>query len=605
MNKMKKYILLFLFFALCLLANAQETESQLAAQYFNSKEYDKASELYQKLFKANGTKIYFDYYIKCLVELKSFDEAEKALKKQAKKNNDEPDYVVELGYIYKLQEKQDKLSDLFGDLLKRIAGNQYLVSQVANNLIGRRMFDWAEKTYLEGRKKVPDYKFRYEMAMLFAYQANYPKMLDELFEFLTEAPENMQMVQSLIQNFIAQDNTGDFTKMLKTSLLKRVQTNPSQEKYSELLIWYYMQVKDFEKALVQVKAYDRRNNEDGMKLVQLAQVALSNSFYEVAVEAYKAVIAKGQGSSFYIDARLGLLASYYQKAVNEGVSTPSQISKLETDYLATINELGFNFQTIKLIKDLAHLQGFYLNKPEAGIKLLDDALKIRGITPVLVAECKLELADIQLMSGDVWEATLTYAQVEKANEQVPIGAEARFRKARLAYFTGNFQWAQAQLDVLKASTSKLIANDAMDLSLLISENIGEDSNYVPLQKFARADLLIMQNKDSLATMTLDTILTEFPKHELTDNVYFKKSQIAERKKDFHLAIELLQKILTEYPQEILASKALFRMGQLYEQKLGDKAKAQECFKDLLVKYPSSIHVNDARTNFRRLRGDEQ
>lgn len=36
---------------------------------------------------------------------------------------------------------------------------------------------------------------------------------------------------------------------------------------------------------------------------------------------------------------------------------------------------------------------------------------------------------------------------------------------KLAYYRGDFKYAQGLLDVLKAATSELVANDAMQLSV--------------------------------------------------------------------------------------------------------------------------------------------
>lgn len=40
---------------------------------------------------------------------------------------------------------------------------------------------------------------------------------------------------------------------------------------------------------------------------------------------------------------------------------------------------------------------------------------------------KLDLGDFYLISGDVWEATLLYSQVDKAMKDEPLGEEARLK----------------------------------------------------------------------------------------------------------------------------------------------------------------------------------
>ena len=123
------------------------------------------------------------------------------------------------------------------------------------------------------------------------------------------------------------------------------------------------------------------------------------------------------------------------------------------------------------------------------------------------------------------------------------GYEAKFRRARLAYYMGNFEWAKALLDVLKASTSKLIANDAFGISLLINDNTYNDSIEYPLQLFADADLYTYQNKDSLALMKLDTLKGKYFSHSLMDEVLFKESHIYLKNRKYDLAAESLENIL--------------------------------------------------------------
>jgi outer membrane protein assembly factor BamD (BamD/ComL family) len=171
---------------------------------------------------------------------------------------------------------------------------------------------------------------------------------------------------------------------------------------------------------------------------------------------------------------------------------------------------------------------------------------------------------------------------------------------------GEFDWAKEQLKVLKAATSQLISNDALSLGLLISDNtnMDTDTTFQALLTFSRADLLDFQNQDSLALMTLDSLLENFPKHSLTDEVYYKKAQIVEKSGKFQLAAGYYQMVVDSFPDDILGDDALFQLADLYDNKLNDKVKAQTLYEQLLTKYPGSLFVVDARKRFRALRGDK-
>jgi tetratricopeptide (TPR) repeat protein len=237
------------------------------------------------------------------------------------------------------------------------------------------------------------------------------------------------------------------------------------------------------------------------------------------------------------------------------------------------------------------------------VKLLEEIISMPGIADEFKAECKLELGDILILKNEVWDAALYYGQVDKDFKHDAIGREAKFRNARLSYYLGEFDWAAAQLNVLKAATSQLISNDAMALALLIMDNVA-DSNTAPLLLYSRADLLEFRNDDDDALATLDSVLIQFPKHSLTDEVWYKKAEIFEKKELFDTAAFYFNEIVEKYPDDILADDALFQLANLNENQLNNKTKAMECYEKLLTKYSGSLFVAEARKKFRALRGDK-
>ncbi|MBC8146450.1 MAG: tetratricopeptide repeat protein, partial [Bacteroidetes bacterium] len=362
------------------------------------------------------------------------------------------------------------------------------------------------------------------------------------------------------------------------------------------------QKKDFELALVQAKSLDRRYNEDGERVFQLAGIIASNKEYDIAIKAYNYIIKMGEKNFLYLSSKIRMLDVKYQKITTTKNFTKEDLIILEKDFVSTIEELGKDASIIPILKNLAHMQAFYLDKTAEAIKLLEEVLTFNNAPPMDFALCKIELADILLMSGDEWEATLLYSQVEKAFKNEPIGHLAKFKNAKLSFYIGEFEWAKAQLDVLKAATSKLIANDAMDLSLLISDNIDlEDSTYTQLQMYSRADLLFFRNKDQAALTTLDTIAEYFPSHQIQDEILFKRAEIYLSKSNYEKASENLQKIVDNYSFDILADDALFKLADLYENQFSKPEKAKELYQKILLDYPGSLYTVEARKRFRKLR----
>jgi TolA-binding protein len=368
-------------------------------------------------------------------------------------------------------------------------------------------------------------------------------------------------------------------------------------------LWLSIQRRDFEFALVQAKSLDTRFNEGGQLVYELGILCMSNEEYEAAGEAFSYIIKKGPMNPFYAESLTGMLRAEFLTITTGYEVDREQLDALDDQYDKALAELGKNARTVMLMRDQAHLKAFYLDDLEAAMTLLEEAVSIPNASDLMRAELKLELGDIYLFEGEVWEASLLYSQVEKSFKNDPIGHEAKFRNARLSYYIGEFNWSKAQLDVLKAATSKLIANDAMELSLQIGDNMDPDSTYTGLAYFSRAELYIYRGQDDLALATLDSIGQLSLSHPLDDDVLFKEAEIQIRRKNYAEADTLLAQIVSDYGTEILADNALFLRAELREEAMNDKAGAMQFYQRLILDYPGSLFATEARKRYRQLRGD--
>jgi len=580
------------------------TDKQLALQYFQNEEYDKAAVVYENLFHKSGLDYYYNYYIKCLIKLEDFKSAEKIVKKQVKKNPENLSYLVDLGYVYKSNNEEGKSSQSFDKALKLLGPNKQKVIKLANAFLGRGEDSYSINTYLKGRKLLRNsYSFRYEIAHVYYRSGQNNLMTNEYLDLLGESPARKEQVQNILQSRLFQEVDEKALKHLHSELIKHVQKHPTAVVFGEMLVWYCVQREDFIGAFNQATALDRRRNEEGKRLINLGQLCMESRNYDVAIQCFEHVINKGIDNRYYIRARRELLSAFNEKIIRRDY-TVEDLVKLESNYISAIEELGKSKMTVKIMRDLAHLQAFYLYYTESAIELLEEVIGMAGIQSKERARSKLELADILVLKGLVWDASLFYSQIDKAFKHDPIGHEAKFRNARLFYYTGEFEWAQTQLDVLKSSTSKLIANDAMELSLLITDNTIMDTTTAALFLFAKAELKDFQNKHDSALHILSSIADSFPRHTLTDNVYFMKAKILAETRKYPEAVSALEQLLKEYPLDLLGDDALFMMANIYQSKLDDKEKAMELYERILKDYQGSLYVVESRKRFRNLRGDK-
>ncbi len=606
MRIIKSVFILLLLMTSTLASFAQgQNNIDLANQYASTGDYDKALVYYEKWYNADPYSAYTPY-LNCLINLKDYKGAEKLIKKQIKRAPTNAILLVDLGNLHEIQGEMSEAKQQYDKAINSLFPDVQQVLSLGATFVEKRKLEYAETTYLQGRKMLNGtYPFSFELADVYGQMQQPQKMVDEYIGILDFNESYLPNVQAILQNKMAFDLEGGLTDIIRTSLLRRTQKGNQNPIYNELLFWLVLQEKDFETAFIQARALDKRNDENGSRIISLGQLCVSNQEYKVAEDCFNYVISKGRMNPNYITARIEQVKAADQKITKSGNYTPADLQKLEQNYEATLTELGKTPVTAPLISGYAHLKAFYLNKPDEAIALLEETIALPRVSPLFQAECKLELGDILILKNAVWDASLYYSQVDKDFKHDAIGREAKFRNARLSFYMGEFDWAAAQLNVLKAATSQLISNDAMKLGLLILDNLGldSDSNSTPLLIYSRADLLEFCNQNDKAIATLDTIITEFPAHSLTDEVWFKQAEIYYKKGDFKKAAELWLKIVETYPDDILGDDALYNLADVTETKLNDKVKAKDLFEMLLTKYPGSLFAVDARKRFRTLRGD--
>ncbi|RRG24845.1 hypothetical protein DWB61_02220 [Ancylomarina euxinus] len=580
---------------------AQERNSQLAYRYFQDKEYEAASGIFNELYQTSKSKSYFTYYITCLLKLENYTKAEKAVKKEIRTYPDDKVFQIELGYIYKISGEVNKANKQYNKTIENIIPNKREYITVANALRGKGEHELAIKTYEQGRKILKqEHLFHFEIANILMFQRNFTQMLDEYMIALSVTPEILQQIQNQLQSALSQDINSDLNQILKTKLISQVQNSKNNIVFKELLLWYYTQKKQFDLAFSLAQSIDLIKNNGGEKLSLLAKIAMDNKDYLIAQQCYKLIIEKGTKSKYYNNALIGELESIHlslESNIETKLKDWQALSEAYTSYFKSIKDIN---QSIHTLIRFANLSAFKLKAIGKATSLLNTALEGRNVKQSDKANIKLELADITLLDNKKWDAILLYSQIEQKNKNNPIGYEAKLKKAKVSYYLGELDWAKAQLNVLKGSTSKLIANDALDLSQLISDNTTLDSTYSAMKYFAEVDLLIFQDQVDSAKIMLNGFFKRFPGHSLSDEVHYRIYEIHHSQQHYQEAINELNIIIKEHPYENLAAKALYKQAKLFE--LQDRISESGInYKKIIVDYPESIYSVEARERYTNIR----
>jgi tetratricopeptide (TPR) repeat protein len=444
----------------------------------------------------------------------------------------------------------------------------------------------------------------YQLVDLEGRRGNYDGMIDAAMRLLHARPTYYRNIQnSFTRNLRVLDNP-ELGVLLKGKLIAAARNFPEDDVFPELLVWYFNQVKDFGNAFIHAKSLDLRGDEDGNRIIELAQTAARNADYGTAAKCYSYVAGKGKTNPYFFSARTQSLRMRMEPLLEAIPTDVPAIAALALEYEQTLNDLGLTAETAGIAKDLAHAKAFYLQAPDDAIATLEAVLEIPALYDRMAALCKLELGDIFIFQDNIWDASLLFSQVELDFKDDVFGHEAKFRNARISYYAGDFDWAQAQLDALKASTSKLISNDAIDLSLIITDNYAMDTISEPMWLFAQADLLSAQHRYDEARAKLDSIIAVWPGHSLEDEILMTQGHMALEQGDIDTALTMFQEVVDLHFDDILADDALFELGKLYEDQLADAEAASGYFEQLLFDYPNSLHAVEARRRFRAMRGDD-
>ncbi len=599
-----KYFLAISIIFLCSNFLSAQKEGKLAQYYYQAGEYEKSAELYKKLSNQQGfNDYYFNRFIESLLAIEAYDVAENAINQHLKRMPQTVQLYVALGNIYERQAELDKADQAYALAINRLPPHRGIVNSLGNSFIRLNKFDLALQTFEKGALLLKDETlFAYNLSDLYRRKGDTDNMIHY---YLQSQMADVNRITSVQNHFSRNLHGEEDYELLRSKLYEFLQKDAENLFFPEMIQWVFIQNKEYSKALRQARALDLRLNENGSRVYRMAQIAANDKDYTTAIEAYNFIIEnKDPTNSYYIDSKKELLKSKRLKITQDPLYSKEDLADLKNEYLNFLNEFGRDNRTALIIKELADLEALYLSNINEAIVILNDLILFKGLNKFIKANAKLSLADYYLIKGEIWEATLLYSQVDKAFREGYLGENARFKNAKLSYYIGDFDWAQVQFDILKSATTKLISNDAIELSVFIMDNANLDTTYAPLKLYAEAELLVFQNKYDEAIEKLNQIVQTFPHHSLEDDVLYAKAQINKSLKRYESAVGFYTEVIENHREEIRGDNALFELAGLYETILGNPEKAKELYQKLFIDYSDSTFAIEARKKFRLLRGDE-
>ena len=581
---------------------------QIATEYYNQGDLEKAKDEFKKLArnKRNIPRIH-ETYFRLLLTIEDFDEAEKYLGNVIKNYPDNFTYEVDLGVLYRTMNQEERANQLLDQVVIKVTNRSALdkrsneTRMLAQTFFEKNFRDKALDTYINGRSIMgQEDLFALDLARVYQLMNKKQPMISEYLNFSKNQPQNLNYVKNSLQRYLPEAEDLDTLEM---TLYTVIQKEAGNSTYNDLLVWTHLQQKNFPAALRQARALDKRLANNGDNIMNVAMISFRNNEYKTSKKAFDYIIEEFPESPSKRLASRYLLLSEEEVLKNSYPIDSSAIRDLISRYEVFISESRDVFSIMESQRRIALLQAFQLNEIEKAIETLTGMLKQQVGRHNVVAEAKMDLADIYLLNKEPWESILLYGQVERMFRDEPLGYMAKLKSAKLSYFKGDFELAQSNLDILKLATSREIANDALDLSILIKNNTVFDSTDVVMQEYANIELMLFQNQKKQALAAMDSMLVKYNYHSIVDEVLYLQAQTELELGHIEKALLSLDKIKEAHYFEILGDDALFLMGTIYQDSLGDNETAMGLFNDLLTKFPGSIYVAEARTRFRELRGD--
>jgi hypothetical protein len=603
------FLLLF-----CLPADAQEkkpavnptsSDLQIAGQYFQQEEYLKALDFLKVLLK-NGRNIQaYQMASTSYLALKDYNEAVDLAKAWSKRIPGQKNrFDVDELSIYLIAKEDKKAKRKFEDVLKQLQKQPNQAYFYGKGLQDKGYPKMALTVYQEALSKNPRLNFDYQMAQLHGELGDIKKMFDKYINMVERTPGYLPTIKMfLAQSISAEDVENENTLYLKEQLIKKIQAGGPPQ-LNELLIHVFTQEKNFRGAFLQLKALDRRNAVTPGQLNSLAKIAFNAKEYNLAANIYEYVMNKGEADGYYQGAVLGYLSA--RNAEQSEINAPDNREwlKLAEEYEKYRRAFYGDPYQGDVILGLSDIYAYHLDKQDTAEQILLGMFTKTYLGPEDIARGQIAYADLLLYQGHRWDAIIFYRKAEKLLERSPIGQEAKFKRAKAAYYVGDFQWSQGIFKILKESTSKLIANDAMQYSLLITDNMALDSNTEALETYAKADLFYYRGKLDSALFFLNLLDVAFPDHPILDEALLMKGDIYFKQKNLEEAEKSWEAIVVEHKEDILADDALYRLANLHWKHLNDTEMAMVYFEKIFINYSDSFFAAEARLSYRSLRGDQ-
>ena len=591
--------------------STQVQRFRLADAYFRAGQFERAITLLEDLYAGAPQTFAFYEKLKTSYEnVKRYDDAIRLVEARMEGGSANPVLLSEKASLLYLKGDEEAAFQTWDDALATDPENASVYRAVYQSMLSQRLFEEAAAVLERGRKALDDKQlFQRDLAYLYSLSGEPARAMDEYLALLEDDERQLGFVQNRLSRFT--EGGGNALDESIAAAKRAVRKRPLNRAYRELLAWLHLEADQYRAAYDVYRAIDRLEKEEGRVLFGFALLAADADAYEVALDAYDEILRRYPDSPAAPEALFGLGQMHERwgeetgEAALSATGDPTAAPHYE-EALATYRRFLLTYPTHPYYPDVLRRIGrlqldVFLQLGQAD-STLNAVIERYGRSPA-AEQAAYDLGRIALLQGDLGTARLAFSRLEEELRLGELAEQARYELALLHFYQGEFDAALTLARALNENTSTDIANDAIELKVLIAENQGPDSLSVPLGRYAHARLLLRRHDAQAALDTLDVLLSKSGNHPLADEARFLRARALRESQQTEAALAALREFPLIHPQSYLADQSLFLAAEIQGEELNDADGAIKTYTQLLADYPGSLFAQEARARIRRLRGD--
>jgi tetratricopeptide (TPR) repeat protein len=582
----------------------------LASTYMKSGQFEHAIPLLEDLHADDpGTNAYFLRLKEAYAEMKRYEDAIGLVDERISSVGRTPYLLAERGALLIRMGEDSTAFAAWDEALSLAPGRSLPYREVYRAMTSVRMYEEAVDVLQRARHAL-DFPsaFRNELAELFILTGRNGEAMNEYLELVRESPDQQAYVRSRLVRM--SQNEGMFLDALPV-IEEAVRKDPTHRAIRELAAWMYREAGRYDRALDANRAIDRLNDEEGRVLFMFALNAADAKAFEYAFQALDDIVRWYPESPSAVSALLSRadlhtsMAEYENESAFDDAGNRIPSAHLDAALAGYRRFMQDNPSDPRIPDVLWRMAGLQLDHFHAlgEAQSLLNEIVTRHPESTVADRARHDLSVIQLLRGDLAGARLAFSRLENDLRIGELAERSRFELALIAFYSGQFESALTLADALDENTATDIANDAIELKVLLRENRGPDSLDTPLRKYAESELAFRQRRFTESLDILSQLQLTYPEHPLADEIRFRRAEALEQLGRFVEAQDAFAGVAAAYPDGYLADRGLFAAARIYEEYMDDAAAAIAAYSDLLLRYPGSLLAPEIRSRIRKLRGD--